>query len=96
MDTEKVKGFLTMQRAKSQPVEVMLVQLRASLGLEPSLKAEKILVGRDLCTCQPVYVQTFHHRGVPTLLLPSALLWLLVQIRKSNLLEMFDCALVCL
>lgn len=85
-----------MQRAKSEPVEVMLVQFRASLGLEPSLKAAKIPVGGDLCTCQPVYVQTFHHREVSALLLLSALLWLLVQIRKSNLLEMFDCALVCL
>lgn len=42
-----------MQRAKSEPVEVILVQFRASLRLEPSLKAAKILGGRDLRTCQP-------------------------------------------
>lgn len=42
-----------MQRAKSEPVEVMLVQFRASLRLEPSQKAAKILGGGDLRTCQP-------------------------------------------
>lgn len=42
-----------MQRAKSEPVEVMLVQFRAPLRLEPSLKAAKILGDGDLRTCQP-------------------------------------------
>lgn len=45
-----------MQRAKSEPIEVMLVQFRVSLRLEPSLKAAKIVGGGDLRACQPARV----------------------------------------
>lgn len=55
-------------------------------------------IGRWRFTYLPAsrYIQTFHCREVPVLLLPSALCWLQVQIWKSHLLEMLDFTVACL